>query len=88
VFNYLINTGLLYEDLYYDDIAEEARSMMPRELQVARFRRLSRAFDLSFKRQYMSEEFQRNWDPMREYLAPYYAEVEAIKQERELLNRS
>jgi hypothetical protein len=33
----------------------------------------------------MPEEFQRNWDPYRVYLAPYYEEVEKLQAEREIL---
>ena len=37
------------------------------------------------KRQYMPADFQKNWDPYRVYLSPYYEEVEALIEEREIL---
>ncbi|KAK2196788.1 bifunctional Cytochrome b-c1 complex subunit 7 superfamily/Cytochrome b-c1 complex subunit 7 [Babesia duncani] len=81
------NLGLMHDDLMTErePLVERALELLPKDLKIARFRRIARALHISMLRLYLPLEDQ-NYDPFVPYLAPYIEEAKfQIQEEEELL---
>lgn len=79
--------GLRIEDIIVENKEVQwALDHAPPHVIEARNRRLRRALDLSYKREYLPEEIQKQQDPWKRELEPLIEQAKKLhKEEKELL---
>lgn len=84
---FLREHGLMYDDMYSDKdpVIERAISLLPKDIQIKRYRRMLRGTHINFLRLYLHPS-EQNYDPYIPYLAPYIEEAKfQLQEEEELL---
>lgn len=84
---HVTRAGLMYDDMYSDKdpVIERAISLLPKDIQIKRYRRMLRGTHINFLRLYLHPS-EQNYDPYIPYLAPYIEEAKfQLQEEEELL---
>lgn len=84
---FLREHGLMYDDMYSDKdpVIERAISLLPKDIQIKRYRRMLRGTHINYLRLYLHPS-EQNYDPYIPYLAPYIEEAKfQLQEEEELL---
>ncbi|VWU49929.1 cytochrome b-c1 complex subunit 7, putative [Hepatocystis sp. ex Piliocolobus tephrosceles] len=84
---FLRDHGLMYDDMYSDKdpVIERAISLLPKDIQIKRYRRMLRGTHINYLRLYLHPS-EQNYDPFIPYLAPYIEEAKfQLQEEEELL---
>ncbi|KYN99498.1 putative ubiquinol-cytochrome c reductase complex subunit [Plasmodium gaboni] len=84
---FLREHGLMYDDMYSDKdpVIERAISLLPKDIQTRRYRRMLRGTHINYLRLFLHPS-EQNYDPYIPYLAPYIEEAKfQLQEEEELL---